>query len=123
MARLLVIDDDPGVRSIMVRILERQGHEVDQASEGGEGLRLVMDNDYALVITDLVMPGKEGIETILELRSEYPDLPILAVSGGLSVDKTGPLSDAAQLGANATLEKPFTTEGFLAAVNGLLSPA
>ena len=123
MARVLVIDDDQSVRQVMAKILEHHGHEVDQAEEGEEGLELVRTRAYALVVTDLVMPGKEGIETILDIRSEFPDLPILAVSGGISVSKTGPLMDAAQLGANDTLAKPFTTGELMGAVNALLADA
>ncbi|HEX6361509.1 MAG TPA: response regulator [Albitalea sp.] len=121
MARILVIDDDAAVRDTIARVLRRAGHEVDMAENGVEGIRAYRRGGHTLVITDLYMPEKEGIETIMELRAERPDLPILAVSGGLHGDITGPLIDAELIGANATLAKPFTNEELQAAVERLLA--
>ncbi len=120
MTRVLVIDDDSSIRDVMRKILEKEGHEVQEAGDGEEGMRFFRNGSYDLVVTDLIMPDKEGIETILELREEAPDVTILAVSGGLSVSKTGPLTDAKALGADATLEKPFSVSEFTEAVRRLL---
>lgn len=120
MARILVIDDDAAVRSIIGRILERARHDVEYAANGAEGLQKFRSDPPDLVITDLYMPEKEGIETIQEMRAEGPDLRILAVSGGLLGDTSGPLTDAELLGASATLAKPFTSEELLNAVDRLL---
>jgi CheY-like chemotaxis protein len=120
MAKILVIDDDQPIRQTIRRILERQGHEIAEAVEGEEGMRLFRSGDFDLVVTDLVMPGQEGIETILALREESPTVPILAVSGGLSVSKTGPLEDAEALGANASLAKPFAAQELMEVVESLL---
>jgi DNA-binding response OmpR family regulator len=120
MARILVVDDDAAVRSTVQRILERAGHTVQVAENGADGLRKFREARHDLVVTDLYMPEKEGIETIQDLRAESPGTRILAVSGGLMGDKTG-LVDAELLGADATLAKPFTPEQLQKAVAALLA--
>ena len=107
---ILIIDDDDALRATMRKILERAGHEVRDAGDGDRGLRIFREDGADLVITDIIMPEKEGIETIQELREEDPDLPILAVSGGGRADPAEPLTDARLLGADETLAKPFTVE-------------
>jgi CheY-like chemotaxis protein len=123
MAHILVVDDDDAVRGTMRRILERAGHTVEVASNGIDGLRLFRVSQHDLVVTDLYMPEKEGIEVIQDLRAEFPDARILAVSGGVMGDKTTPLVDAELFGANASLAKPFTPEQLQAVVTKLLSSA
>jgi len=122
MADILIIDDDQALRSTMRRILQRRGHVVREAEDGSSGLALLRESRPDLVVTDLYMPGKEGIETILELRAEDPELPILAVSGG-GVTMTAGLSlgDAEALGADASLAKPFSVEEFQDVVDRLLN--
>jgi CheY-like chemotaxis protein len=120
LARILLIDDDEAVRRAMRMVLERAGHEVTVAANGVDGMRLYHAAAFDLVITDLYMPEKEGIETIQELRAERPDVLILAVSGGLLGDKEGPLTDAELLGATATLAKPFSNEELQTTVARLL---
>jgi CheY-like chemotaxis protein len=126
MARILVIDDEAPIRSILRRSLERFGHEVVEAPDGSAGTRLFESSSFDLVITDLFMPEKEGIETILDLRERYPEVKILVVSGGLpspgqALDKFSPLGDAEALGADASLEKPFEIKKLLEAVDELLA--
>jgi CheY-like chemotaxis protein len=126
MARILVIDDEEPVRSIIRRSLEHQGHEVVEAEDGAEGTRIFEASPFDLVITDLIMPEKEGIETILDLREGYPDVRILVISGGLSfggraVDRKGPLQDAEALGADASLAKPFDVLELMETVERLLN--
>jgi two-component system, chemotaxis family, chemotaxis protein CheY len=121
MARILVIDDDPALRRTVRKILERGGHEVEEAENGLTGLRVVEERPPDLVVTDLVMPEKEGIETILELRERFPEVGVLAVSGAGGVDPTGPLMDAHLFGAHATLPKPFQIQELLDAVAEVLS--
>ena len=120
MARILIIDDDTALRRTMRKVVERMGHMAEEAEDGAMGLRLFRDGSYDLVVTDLLMPEKEGIETIMELREEAPEVKILAVSGGMTLDRTGPLEDAEALGADASLPKPFGVEDFMAAVESLL---
>jgi len=120
LAHILIIEDDDALREIIRKILVMAGHTVVQAEEGEEGLRIFREGSVDLVVTDIIMPGKEGIETILELREASPDLPILAVSGGTSVDRDGPLIDAEAFGASACLAKPFGVSEFRNAVERLL---
>lgn len=117
MADILVIDDDPQMRRLLTRILEGAGHTVREAENGRLGIEEFRRRRPALVISDIVMPDVEGIETILTLRREAADLPIIAISGG-----SDPLylQAAAKLGAAAALEKPIAAEELLDLVAGLL---
>ncbi len=120
MARILIIDDDEALRGTMRKILEMDGHRIQEAQDGEVGLRLFRESPVDLVVTDILMPEKEGIETILELRELSPDLRILAVSGGMELDRTGPLADAEALGADSSLPKPFSVDELQEAVRSLL---
>lgn len=119
MASILIIDDEPSVRRLVRRLLERAGHRVVEARDGAEGVLIFRSAPTDLVITDLYMPGQDGIETIQQLREEYPECRILAVSGGATVGADGPLEDARLLGADEVLAKPFQSEGLLDAVRRL----
>ena len=121
MGRILVIDDDPAMRGSMRRILERDGHDLREAGDGAEGLRLFRAEPADVVVTDVLMPGKEGMETIVELREEAPDVRILVVSGGGTMLGESTLSDAQALGADASLAKPFTVDQLRSAVAVLLT--
>ena len=107
MAKILLIDDDDGIRGTARAILESAGHVVSEASDGAQGMELFEGSDFDLVITDLYMPGKEGIETIQDVLDRGSGVPILAMSGG-GGGGGGALVDAEMLGASATLKKPFT---------------
>lgn len=120
MADIVVIDDDPALRGTIRKILERGGHAVREAPDGLQGLRTVEDRAPDLVITDLLMPEKEGIETIMELRDRYPEVRIIAISGAGGLDDPGPLMDAELFGAGATLPKPFSVQKLLDTVTRVL---
>jgi YesN/AraC family two-component response regulator len=107
MARILIIDDDALVRQVFRDWLESRGHEVIEAENGNVGLMLYKQHPAEIVITDIVMPDKEGIETIRELRRDFPDAKIIAVSGGgqLMPGSTC-LTLAEGLGVQRTLLKP-----------------
>jgi CheY-like chemotaxis protein len=119
MARVLVIDDESQMRQLLCEALERRGDTVDQAANGREALQRLAECQPDLVITDLVMPEMEGIETIQALRRKCPGIPIIAISGGGRVNPEGYLSMAGQIGANRTLAKPFQLKEILAAVREL----
>jgi DNA-binding NtrC family response regulator len=119
MANILVIEDDRCFRRLLVKILGREGHVVHEAADGVEGLAHCRRYRPDLVITDIVMPEKEGIETILELAREYPGLPVLAISGAACAPMY--LRAATALGSAASLPKPFRREELLDAIGDLLS--
>jgi len=119
-ATIILIEDDGVLRHAMRRILEGAGHRLREAAEGGEGLRLLRAEPAEVVVTDLMMPGKEGIETIRELRQEFPAVRILAVSGGGAFGARTPLAMAKRLGADAALAKPFTLSQLRETVESLL---
>jgi len=121
MALVLVIDDDPIVRSYVAVLLEAYDHLIIVAQDGIEGMAAFKSNQIDLVITDIVMPGKEGIETIREIRRLNLTVPILAVSGSHIEGRYGGYLELAEaLGASATLAKPFTPDQLFAIVNRLL---
>jgi DNA-binding response OmpR family regulator len=119
MARVLVVDDESQMREMLCQALTRRGHTVDQAADGRQALQRLAEHQPDLVITDLVMPDMEGIETIQALRRRCPALPIIAISGGGRVGPEDYLSMAKQIGANRTFEKPFRMEEVLTAVREL----
>jgi CheY-like chemotaxis protein len=123
MQRILVIDDEIGIRRALRTVLERAGYEVREARSGQDALQLWREEASDLVITDIHMPDKDGIETILELRALSPDLPILAVSGSGEKKCRALLHDAKLTGAIWTLDKPFGLTELLECVSGGLQSA
>jgi two-component system KDP operon response regulator KdpE len=119
-ARILVIDDDPQIRRMLRRGLEGEGHEVLEARNGREGLRLHHAAHAEIVITDILMPDQDGVEVLLALRTEVPRPKVIAMSGGDRLGHVTSLESAAPLGAFATLRKPFELGTMLAAVRGAL---
>ncbi|PYJ07729.1 MAG: response regulator [Verrucomicrobia bacterium] len=119
MARTLVIEDHPGMRDVLEETLLAAGHEVCSAANGEEGVALFRTQPADLVITDLLMPQKEGLETIKDLRRRAPDLKIIAISGASPEWRV--LDMAKQLGAHTTLSKPFTAQEILGAVTAVLT--
>jgi DNA-binding NtrC family response regulator len=120
--RVLIVDDDPGIRRTLHILLSREGYQVTQASNGVEALRLWRDKGCDLVITDLHMPEKNGIETIVELLSHTPGMRIIAMSGGGQTKRLDLLSNATMLGAVLTIEKPFTLSEMMTIVRQALKP-
>jgi CheY-like chemotaxis protein len=113
MKHILLVDDNETFCRSLAEILRRAGYEVRTAAEGSAALRLFREEPADLVITDLIMPGKEGLETIIELRQIRSSVRIIAISGGGRIDPGDYLPMAQQLGANRTLAKPFTSEQIL----------
>lgn len=120
MARILVIDDEPAIRELLEKALTAVGHEVTQAADGEEGVIKFLQAPFDLAIVDLYMPGREGMETIRDLRKRSPKLPIIAMSGMSLADDM--LQVATLLGAKVALKKPFSTTELTAAVEKVLKP-
>ncbi len=120
-SRILIIEDDAEVRELLGTLLSRDGHEISSAADGIEGIHAFRTDPADLIITDLVMPGKEGLETIVDLRREFPDLKIIAISGGGLDGQNNYLNAARLCGATLTFRKPFKNQELLDAVNGLLN--
>jgi CheY-like chemotaxis protein len=120
MASILIIDDDFKILQVFREILEREGYDVLAASDGREGMRLCRNRHVDLVITDIIMPEKEGLETIIELRRDLPHVKIIAMSGGGQIGAEQYLPLAEKLGAQHTLHKPFTPVELLEAISEVL---
>lgn len=121
MAKILVIDDEELIRFALREMLEGNGHDVEEAEDGTAGLARLHFNGIDLVITDVVMPNKEGIQTITEIRKSKPDLPILAISGGGRIGAVDQLERSREVGANDVLQKPFSDVDLLEKVASMLA--
>ena len=115
MAHILVTDDDLEIRQLLCLLLRRDGHEVVEAADGAEALRALREAPFDLLLCDLVMPNKEGLETIRAARRAFPGLRIVAMSGGMRGGRDF-LKVARLLGADAVLAKPFSGQELLDAV-------
>lgn len=124
MGTILVIDDDAQVRALLRTTLEFAGHEVEEAPDGEIGMRLFCDNPTDLVITDIFMPEREGLETIQELRRSFPETKIIAISGGGRLKDPGNVLQMARMfGASWTFSKPIDRDVLLDVVRELVSEA
>ena len=122
MATILVIDDDDDVRFVISETLKMVGHQVLNASEGGHGIEMFFHEHPDLVITDLMMPGKDGVETIIDIHRAQPHAKIIAVSGG-GGSSTDLIEMALRLGARSVLRKPFRANDLIEQVQHCLSAA
>ncbi len=120
MKKILVIDDDDLVRGMTCSVLKKNNFTVLEAENGNVGLAIAINEDPHLVITDMLMPDKEGMETIMELCAINDDIKIIAMSGGGKTQDMTFLNLAKQIGADKTLEKPFRPTELLAAVQAVL---
>lgn len=121
MALILLIDDDRELRWTLRLMLEEAGHEVVEAADGVAGVELQSRIEPELIVTDIIMPEKEGIETILDLRRHDPNARIIAISGGGRLTPDDFLSAARRLGAYRSLKKPFRREQLLEAIDACLT--
>lgn len=121
MARILVIEDDILMRRMFVNVLLKNGYEADCLSDGSNALKMHRQKKYDLIITDIFMPGVDGLDTISGLREIDPTLKIIAISGGGGrTDPDQALRRAVSLGANATIAKPFRKADIIRVVNSTL---
>jgi DNA-binding NtrC family response regulator len=121
MARILVIDDEDRIRRLLRTALEMEGHQVLEARQGNEGLEVIRTTAPDLVITDLMMPDKDGLEVLLALKREAPELKVIAMSGGGKLKMMEPLLVAEPLGAFAAVRKPFDLDVMLETVKRALA--
>jgi CheY-like chemotaxis protein len=131
MTRILVIDDEKDIRVVLKEVLKRAGYEVVTAANARMGLEAIDAGDVDLVITDIIMPGMDGVATVENIRRDHPDIRIIVISGGGNVAPldyapgaiatTAYLESARKAGADRTLTKPFSREDILEAVADLLS--
>ncbi len=117
---ILLIEDDKQFRNFVKEVLLAEGYTVLQAEDGSQGVEMIKEHDPDLIITDLLMPRKDGVRLITETRSSHPHIPIIAMSGGTSLFSPAFLEAANTLGASHTLDKPFTDDALLALVNKCL---
>src|SRR5262245_51768906 len=123
MAVVLVIEDDDHLRGLLREVLQRAGHTVEDAPNGAAGLKRFIARPADVVVTDIIMPEKEGLETIIELKRDHPSVKIIAISGGGARLDAQYLPSAKALGADCTIEKPFEPREVIEAVSGLLREA
>jgi YesN/AraC family two-component response regulator len=116
MAHILVIDDEAPIRLMLRILLESEWFTVSEACDGTEGIKCYRENAADLIITDIIMPEKEGIETIMTLRKENPSIKIIAMSGGGKNNADGYLKTAKLLGALETLKKPIRKDVLLSVI-------
>jgi CheY-like chemotaxis protein len=121
--KVLLVDDDKLLQSVLHRVLAHAGYDVILAGNGREALAQYKVSRPDVVLTDIIMPEKEGLETIMELRRHHPTAKIIAMSGGGLMDPGSYLAVARKLGVTATLAKPFGHQEMLGTLESLLSPA
>ncbi len=113
---IIVVDDEAQMRLALRRMLEKEGYSVREAEDGDKAIRIHREKQADLIITDIIMPDKEGLGTILELKSEFPDVKIFAMSGGGKNSPEQYLRMATGLGVDRVFLKPFNREDILSAV-------
>jgi two-component system chemotaxis response regulator CheY len=119
--RILVIDDDPGIRQTLHIALTKAGYDVLEARDGEEAIQLWRDLGADLVIADIYVPKKSGLQVIKELQAQSPSPPVIAMTDGGRTKNLNPLSHAELMGAVRTIAKPFTLEKMLAEVGPALA--
>ncbi|WP_282611148.1 response regulator [Pelagibius sp. Alg239-R121] len=120
MAKILIVDDEPLICEMLEVFLSRAGHDITTASNGVQAMEIASKLPIDLVIADIVMPEKDGLETITELRKQNPDVNVIAISGGSRIGNFDFLAMAEKFGANATFYKPLDNDALLQAVEKCL---
>lgn len=120
MKKILVVDDDDLIRDLIYEILEPNGFQVILADNGNKALAILDSEEVDLIITDIIMPDKEGIETIIDIKKKLPKAKIIAMSGGGQLDANSYLNIAKRLGVKATISKPFDPAKLLQTIQQVL---
>jgi CheY-like chemotaxis protein len=116
---ILVVDDEPGIRELLCMMLEAAGHTVVAAEDGVQAPKVLATHPVQVIITDLLMPERDGLEFITEVRKKYPAIKIIAMSGGGHIARDSYLRIAKNFGAHFLLEKPFSQSGVLNAIEAV----
>jgi len=120
MAKILIIDDEQYMINSIRRILEQEGYDVIEAPNGVEGMKMLHRNTVDLVITDMYMPEQDGIETIRDIRRHYPDVKVVAISGGGEIGSFSPLDAVRIIWAHEVFVKPFDSDEIIESVRKLV---
>jgi len=120
MARIIIVDDEPLIREMLEEVLTGAGYEVTCAADGRKAAKLMQEVFYDLIITDILMPEKDGLGTIEAVRKSHPNTKIIAISGGSPIRETDLLGWAKELGADYAFQKPVACDELLAAVDDCL---
>lgn len=120
MPKILIIEDDQGMREMLLKLLQKHGYEVVSAINGEEGMSLYRTFQPDLVITDILMPIKGGLRTIMELKQHASDLKIIAMSGGGTLEAEQYLNATKSLNIDCTMKKPFANDALLSNVKKLI---
>ncbi len=120
MQKIIIIEDDYAIRESLSEILSMKGYEVLAAESGLDLQNRLQDFKPDLLITDIIMPDKDGIEVIIEMKKTHNDIRLIAISGGGRIDSESYLNTAKYLGADATLKKPFTHDQLIQVIENLL---
>lgn len=117
MANVLIVEDEEFIRNMLSQVLRGLGHVIHKASDGDDALKILSETPIDLVITDIIMPNREGLETIQDIRTTWPDIKIIAMSGGGRVGNMNYLDMAKKIGASAVLKKPFSMKQLQGAIS------
>jgi DNA-binding NtrC family response regulator len=116
---ILIVDDEPGIRELLCMMMESAGHTVVTAEDGAKAPKIMAAQPIDIVITDLLMPERDGLEFIAEIRKVYPKVKIIAMSGGGHIARDSYLRIAKNFGAHYLLEKPFSQAGVVGAIDAV----
>ncbi len=120
LAKILIVDDDPEIRSSLKRLIELSGHQVETAPDGMTALEMLSNQSFDVMVTDIVMPDGDGLETMKEVRDRAPNMPVIAMSGGGRLRTDNYLTLAKALGARRAFQKPFDTGALVEAIEELV---
>ena len=121
MARILIVEDDDQVREMLWRTFEKEGYQLEEATDGNQAIRRYRADPHDVIVADLVMPEQDGIGMIRVLRDEFPDVKVIAISGGGRIGPQTYLKAAERLGARRTFTKPVDQDELLACVRDLVT--
>jgi DNA-binding response OmpR family regulator len=121
MPKILVVEDDQQFRNVLIQLFKRENYEVSGCIDGSDAIKMLKNETFDVIITDIIMPNKDGMALIVELRRDQPNMHIIAISGGgRDIDPLNPLKIAEKVGAEFTFTKPFKLKELLGAVKTLV---